>query len=62
MGITSSTPANSGFGNSGGVIHYLDCTTGVLVLIAVDPEGFGQHLYKVYQRKKFSARPWYPFP
>jgi len=59
---TSSSPQGSGYGNGGGIIHQLDCNIGALVLIQVDPEGFGQHMYKFYARKSFNkSSPWYPF-
>lgn len=59
---TSSSPQGSGYGNPGGIIHQLDCNIGELVLIQVDLEGFGKHLYKFYTRRSFN-KPlrWYPF-
>jgi hypothetical protein len=50
-------PKGGGYGNGGGIIHYLDCRS--LVLIQVDPEGFGQHLYKIYKSNVFER--WYEF-
>jgi hypothetical protein len=52
-----SDPKGSGYGNGGGVIHYLDCNS--LVLIQQDLEGFGQHLYKIYRSSIFEK--WYEF-
>jgi hypothetical protein len=49
--------SGGGFGNPGGVIHYLDCRS--LVLIQQDLEGFGQHLYKIYQRS--AVEKWFEF-
>jgi len=56
---TSSSPQGSGFGNSGGIIHQLDCTIGALVLIQLDLEGGGNHLYKFYRRRNISDPYWY---
>jgi hypothetical protein len=47
--VTGST--GGGFGNGGGIIHELDCKTGRLILIQVDAEGFGQHLFKCYSAR-----------
>lgn len=52
-----SDPAGGGYGNGGGVIHYLDCRS--LVLIQQDLEGFGQHLYKIYHST--IAEKWFDF-
>jgi len=57
MTTESTTPQFSGYGNGGGIIHYLDCRN--LVLIGVDPEGFGQHLVKIYQTGIFEK--WFEF-
>lgn len=61
--VTSvSSPQGGGYGNPGGFIHQLDCTIGSLVLIQVDLEGFGRHMYKFYQRKSLNdPLHWYPF-
>ena len=56
---TSST--GGGYGNPGGIVHQLDCRIGVLALIQLDREGFGQHLYKFYYRVSPGDLPWYPF-
>jgi hypothetical protein len=53
---TSST--GFGFGNPGGIIA-LDCTT--LILLQIDREGGGQHLHKLYSRKKVDDPRWFPF-
>ena len=50
-------PQSGGYGNGGGVIHYLNCNS--LVLIQQDLEGFGQHLYKIYHSSIFEK--WYEF-
>jgi hypothetical protein len=56
--ITDATnPKGGGYGNSGGIIHFLDCNS--LVLIEQDREGFGQHLYKIYKRNIFER--WFEF-
>lgn len=57
MNTETTTPQNSGFGNGGGVIHYLDCSS--LVLIGIDPEGFGQNLVKIYHSAIFDK--WIEF-
>lgn len=57
MTTETTTPKNSGFGNGGGIIHYQDCRS--LVLIGVDPEGFGQNLVKIYQSAIFEK--WIEF-
>ncbi len=57
---TSSTTPGGGFGNPGGIIHLLDCKFG-LILIQTDNEGFGQHLYKFYFRRKPGDKVWFPF-
>ena len=57
LNTESSTPKNSGFGYGGGIIHYLDCSS--LVVISVDPEGFGQHLVKIYHSAIFEK--WVEF-
>jgi len=57
MTTETTTPKNSGFGNGGGVIHYLDCRS--LVLIGIDPEGFGQNLVKIYHSAIFEK--WVEF-
>jgi hypothetical protein len=56
---TSST--GFGYGNPGGIIHQLDCNIGALVLIQVDPEGFGQHLFKFYERRLPGDILWWTF-
>jgi hypothetical protein len=56
---TSST--GFGYGNPGGIIHQLDCNIGALVLIQLDPEGFGQHLYKFYERRLPGDILWWTF-
>lgn len=48
-----------GFGNPGGIINVLNCD--VLYLIQIDREGFGQHLYKYYERRSLGDEDWYPF-
>lgn len=57
MNTQFTDPKGGGYGNGGGVIHYLDCQS--LVLIAIDPEGFGQHLYKIYRSS--IVEKWYEF-
>ena len=54
---TITDPKGGGYGNGGGIIHYLDCRS--LVLIQVDPEGFGQHLFKIY--KSNISKRWFEF-
>jgi hypothetical protein len=56
---TSST--GFGYGNPGGIIHQLDCNIGALVLIQLDLEGFGKHLYKVYERRLPGDILWWTF-
>jgi hypothetical protein len=58
-----STPASSGFGNGGGIIHWIgDCNAGWLFLIQVDPEHFGNHLFKSYQKRTNTIFDrWYAF-
>jgi hypothetical protein len=51
------TPKNSGFGNGGGIIHYLDCRS--LVLVSPDPEGSNQTLVKIYHSAIFEK--WIEF-
>ncbi|MEO8413253.1 MAG: hypothetical protein ABI472_06320 [Ginsengibacter sp.] len=55
---TITDPKGAGYGNSGGIIHYQDCRS--LVLIQADLEGFGQHLYKIYQTT--ASERWFEFP
>jgi hypothetical protein len=55
---TSST--GFGWGNPGGIIHQLDCSS--LVMIQLDREGGGNHLYKFYSRLSATGVIWYPFP
>jgi hypothetical protein len=59
LNTTTTTPKGSGYGNGGGIIHQLDCKVNSLVLWQVDPEGFGQDLFK-YERKSFVDSKWYP--
>ncbi len=55
---TSST--GTGFGNTGGVIHQLDCESGSMMLIQLDREGGTNHLFKYYERRKAGEDPlWY---
>jgi len=56
---TAINPRGAGFGNPGGIIHFLDCKTGALVLIQVDLEGFGQHLIKIYKRNTLNLDRWF---
>lgn len=53
----STIPQGGGYGNGGGIIHYLDCQS--LVLIQVDLEGFGQNLIKIYRTGIFEK--WFEF-
>ena len=55
---TITDPQGGGYGNGGGIIHYLDCRS--LVLIQADLEGFGQHLYKIYRTN--AVERWFEFP
>jgi hypothetical protein len=55
---TSST--GFGWGNPGGIIHQLDCSS--LVMIQIDREGGGNNLYKFYTRISATGIRWYPFP
>jgi hypothetical protein len=57
MNTEITDPKGGGYGNGGGVIHYIDCSS--LVLIQQDLEGFGQHLYKIYHRRIFER--WFEF-
>jgi len=57
LNTETSTPKNSGFGNGGGIIHYLDCRS--LVLISPDPEGSNQTLVKIYHSAIFEK--WIEF-
>jgi hypothetical protein len=47
-----------GYGNPGGIVHMISCQT--LVMIQIDREGFGQHLYKYYLRRSPGDPDWYP--
>lgn len=57
--ITLQTTSSSGggYGNPGGILHYLDCR--YLMLIQPDNEGGGQHLYKIYKRKGPNNPDWF---
>lgn len=57
MNTETTTPKNSGYGNGGGIIHYLDCSS--LVLVSPDPEGFNQTLVKIYHSAIFEK--WIEF-
>ena len=57
LNTETSTPKNSGFGNGGGIIHYLDCRS--LVLVSPDPEGSNQTLVKIYHSAIFEK--WLEF-
>lgn len=62
LNTTTTTPPLGGFGNGGGIIHQLDCNVGALVLIQVDLEGFGQHLFRFYSRRSHNkADRWFAF-
>ncbi len=54
-----SNSSGGGFGNGAGIIHQLDCSYGSLVLIQVDLEGFGQHLYRFYTLRSPGDLKWF---
>lgn len=54
---TTSSSGGGGYGNPGGILHYLDCR--YLMLILPDREGGGQHLYKIYKRKGPNNPEWF---
>lgn len=53
--------AIGGAGNSGGIIHQLDCKVKALVLIQLDREGGDADLYRFYSRRSVDEPRWYPF-
>lgn len=55
--LQTTSSSGSGYGNPGGILHYLDCR--YLMLILPDLEGFGQHLYKIYKRKGPNNPDWF---
>jgi hypothetical protein len=57
LNVKETNPKGGGFGNGGGILHFIDCNS--LVLIQQDLEGFGQHLYKIYKRRIFER--WFEF-
>ncbi|MFI5157123.1 MAG: hypothetical protein ACHQEM_13110, partial [Chitinophagales bacterium] len=57
--LMQTSAINGGFGNGAGIIHQLDCTYGNLVLIQVDLEGFGQHLYRFYTLRDPHQLKWF---
>jgi hypothetical protein len=59
LSLLQTSSSGGGYGNGGGIIHELDCTAGIMVLIGVDPEGFGQHLYKIYIARFVDDIKWY---
>jgi len=54
---TQVTSTGGGFGNSGGILHELN--SNYLCMIKVDAEGFGQHQYKFYRRRKQGDPIWW---
>jgi hypothetical protein len=57
---TTSSTGGFGWGNPGGIILQLDCSS--LVMLQLDREGSGNHLYKFYSRVSSTGIIWYPFP
>ena len=47
-----------GFGNPGGVIHQLDCGSGSLTLVQLDPQGMSP-LFKFYGARSVGEPRWY---
>ena len=64
VALNQTTAVNGGYGNPGGVLSNINC--GFLVLIQLDLEGFGQDLWKIYERKSnFQGEDeddWYDIP
>jgi hypothetical protein len=56
---TNTNGSGGGFGNGMGVIHNLDCEAGLLELIQVDLEGFGQHIYRLYKAVSQGSQKWF---
>ncbi len=59
--LDQTSSSGLGYGNPGGIIHQLDCEMGSLVLIQLDLEGFGQHLYKFYTRREPRDPIWWSY-
>ncbi len=59
--LQQTSSSGGGYGNGGGIIRGLECNTGDLFLIQVDPEGFGRHLYKWYERRLSGGEAWWKF-
>jgi len=59
--LSQTSSSGGGYGNGGGIIRQLECNTGDLFLIQVDPEGAGKHLYKWYERRLPGDLPWWKF-
>jgi len=57
--LNTTSSSGGGYGNGGGIIHELDCTAGIMILIAGDPEGFGQNLFKIYVARFVDDIKWY---
>jgi len=55
--LQTTSSSGGGYGNPGGILHYLDCR--YLMLILPDPEGFGKHLFKIYKRKGPNNPDWF---
>ena len=64
VNLTQTTPVNGGYGNPGGIIDGTYCH--ILILIQPDLEGYGQDLWKVYERKNIypedDEHDWYDIP
>ena len=64
LSLNQTSSTDLGYGNPGGLIHQLTCD--FLMLIQLDPEGFGQDLFKLYIRKNNyqsnDEDDWYDIP
>ncbi|MEJ7738287.1 MAG: hypothetical protein WKF97_12735 [Chitinophagaceae bacterium] len=54
--LQTTSSSGGGYGNPGGILHYLDCR--YLMLILPDREGSNQHLFKIYKRKGPNNPEW----
>jgi hypothetical protein len=57
--LTETSHNGGGFGDGLGIIDILDCSSGVLLVIQPDLEGFGKHLFRIF-RLRFPDDPkWF---
>jgi len=59
LALTQTSSSGGGYGNGGGIIHELDCTAGIMVLVKIDPEGSGRYLFKIYIARFVDDIKWY---